>query len=250
MTTCLGGSFYVQDGIDHAFGFGIYAGGPTSWVDADGYLPAQVTTFHRSRAVVTITEFADRVVLGGNPYVAVYCRVTARESHRPATGPRSGPLGRTGPPQLAGRRRPPRPLGQPRLCGGRRSFRQQLSLAHLPGAGCHGGFDGHFAHMRSFSTGQLAHVAEVDTPDRQLDDAYRSGFIYTQIARSGTHLNTGVNGYQAEFSHDVIGILANLFTQGDDDNGTPCCWRLGTWWDPRVSTKTASGPTHGRGPST
>ncbi len=27
--------------------------------------------------------------------------------------------------------------------------------------------------------------------------------------------NTGVNGYESEFSHDVIGILANLFTQGD-----------------------------------
>src|SRR5262249_13611491 len=27
---------------------------------------------------------------------------------------------------------------------------------------------------------------------------------------------TGVNNYSAEFSHDVIGILANLFTQGYD----------------------------------
>ena len=25
---------------------------------------------------------------------------------------------------------------------------------------------------------------------------------------------TGANGYDTEFSHDVIGILANLFTQG------------------------------------
>ena len=38
------------------------------------------------------------------------------------------------------------------------------------------------------------------------------------IARSGIHSNTGVNNYEAEFSHDVIGILANLFTQGDYDD--------------------------------
>jgi hypothetical protein len=52
-------------------------------------------------------------------------------------------------------------------------------------------------------------------PDRALADAYRSGFIYTEIARNGIRSNTGVNNYEAEFSHDVVGILANLFTQGD-----------------------------------
>ena len=51
-------------------------------------------------------------------------------------------------------------------------------------------------------------------PDLSLADAYRSGFIYTQIIRSGDQLSTGANGYDTEFSHDVIGILANLFTQG------------------------------------
>ena len=61
---------------------------------------------------------------------------------------------------------------------------------------------------------QLAGIAEISVPDSSLDDAYRSGFIYTQIARSGDELHTGVNGYESEFSHDVIGILTNLFTQG------------------------------------
>ena len=41
-----------------------------------------------------------------------------------------------------------------------------------------------------------------------------AGFVYTQIARCGNQLNTGVNGYESEFSHDVVGILTNLFTQG------------------------------------
>jgi hypothetical protein len=68
--------------------------------------------------------------------------------------------------------------------------------------------------MRSFWNRELAGISEISVPDTALDNAYRSGFIYTQIARSGNALNTGVNGYQSEFDHDVVGILANLFTQG------------------------------------
>ena len=77
-----------------------------------------------------------------------------------------------------------------------------------------GGFDAHFAHMRRFWNAQLASIAQVTVPDTALVNAYKSGFISTQIARSGNDLDTGVNGYESEFSHDVIGILTNLFTQG------------------------------------
>ena len=81
-----------------------------------------------------------------------------------------------------------------------------------------GSFDQHFAHMRAFWNAQLSGIAQVHVPDQRLNDSYRSGYIYTQIARSGNDLDTGVNNYQVEFSHDVIGILANLFTQGDFDD--------------------------------
>ena len=78
-----------------------------------------------------------------------------------------------------------------------------------------GGFDQHFAHMRPYWNGQLAGIAQiVRLPIMSLVNAYKTGFIYTQIIRSGDELKTGVNGYDKEFSHDVIGILANLFTQG------------------------------------
>ncbi len=85
------------------------------------------------------------------------------------------------------------------------------SAAALAGAGT---FDQHFAHMASFWNDQLAAITGISVPDQSLDDAYRSGFIYTQIARSGDELHDGVNGYEAEFNHDVIGILSNLFDQG------------------------------------
>ena len=84
VVTCLGGTFYVLGRINTNFGFGIYSGTPTTWTLADGYLPAQITTFRRSGATVTITEFADRVVIGNHAYVAVYCRVF-RPAITPAT---------------------------------------------------------------------------------------------------------------------------------------------------------------------
>ncbi len=70
VVTCLGGVFYIQDvlfknygiGFGKNYGFGIYDGGPTTWTDADGYLPAQITSFSRDGARVSITEFCDKVV--------------------------------------------------------------------------------------------------------------------------------------------------------------------------------------------
>src|SRR5450755_2600227 len=40
-TACLGGSFYVPNGIDTTYGFGVYNDSPTTWTNADGYLPAR-----------------------------------------------------------------------------------------------------------------------------------------------------------------------------------------------------------------
>jgi hypothetical protein len=215
VVTCLGGSFYVQGDINRDFGFGIYTGTPTTWTLADGYLPAQITSFGRAGATVSITEFADRLVLGGNPYVAVYSRVTVQNPTDHVVvadpGPSRGLLPLTTAPDAV----------QPGtstvhdyvVAVDRFGNDYPWPTAHVLEAA--GGFDRHFAHMRAFWNRQLAQVAAVRVPDASLDDAYRSGFIYTEIARSGNDLNTGVNGYESEFSHDVIGILANLFTQGD-----------------------------------
>ena len=214
VVTCLGGSFSVQDGIDQTFRFGIYSGGTTRWVDADGYLPAQITSFRHDGADVVITEFADQVDVGGNPFVAVYCRVavsnptSAVVTADPQPSPGLIPLD-TAPDTLSPRAEVVHDyvVATDRF-GNSYPWPSAQALAAL------GDFDQHFAHMKAFWDQELTEIAGVQVPDTQLVDAYRSGFIYTQIARSGTHLDTGVNGYQGEYSHDVIGILANLFTQG------------------------------------
>jgi hypothetical protein len=214
VVTCLGGTFYVQDGINRNFGFGIYTGASMTWVDAGGYLPAQITTFHSSGATVSITEFADRVVLGGNAYVAVYSRVAVDNGTSMAVradpDPSPGLVALNTAPD---REAPGRSVVHDYVVAVDRFGNRYPwpARAALVGAG---GFARHFAHMERFWNRQLAQIADVHVPDASLDDAYRSGFIYTEIARSGDDLNTGVNGYESEFSHDVIGILANLFTQG------------------------------------
>jgi len=215
--TCLGGTFVVQDGpggLFQDYGFGIYAGQRTTWTDAAGYLPAQVTTFDDQGATVSITEFADEVVLGGNPFVAVYSRVHIANptghvvTADPEASPTMVPLG--GAPDAVP---PHRAVNHDYVVVADRFGR----LSPWPSAqalGSAGGFDRHFAHMRAFWSGQLAAIAQITVPDSSLVDAYKSGFITTQLTRSGNALDTGVNGYESEFSHDVVGILTNLFTQG------------------------------------
>lgn len=222
VVTCLGGVFYIQHnllkndaiGFGTNYGFGIYDGGPTTWTDADGYLPAQTTSFRRDGARVSITEFCDEVTLGGNAFVVVYSRVavtnpTGRviEAH-PEPSPGLVPL--TSAPDAVA---PHTSVDHDYVIASDRfgATYSWPSAAALAGSGT---FDQHYAHMSSFWNHQLAAIAGISVPDRTLDDAYRSGFIYTQIARSGDNLDDGVNGYEAEFNHDVIGILSNLFNQG------------------------------------
>jgi hypothetical protein len=222
VVTCLGGVFYIQDelyenlgiGSGTNYGFGIYDGGPTTWTDADGYLPAQITSFSRDGARVSITEFADRVVLGGAAFVAVYSRVAVMNptDHVIEANPEpsSGLVALDATPDTVA---PHATVDHDYVIaadrfGGTYPWPSSDALA---GSGT---FDEHFAHMANFWNGQIAGITGISVPDQSLDDAYRSGFVYTQIARSGDQLFDGVNGYEAEYNHDVIGILSNLFDQG------------------------------------
>jgi hypothetical protein len=218
VVTCLGGRFFVQGARNRTFGFGIYAGEPATWVDDQGYLPAQVTSFSYRRVAVSITEFADRVTIGGRSFVVVYARVTVTNptdaTAVAAPGPSRGLV--------------PLANAPDRVAPHSSAVHDYAIAVDRFGAAYHwpsptalqtaGSFSAHRSHMRVFWDAQLRKIAQVHVPDSSLDDAYRSGFVYTLIARSGIHSNTGVNNYESEFSHDVVGILANLFTQGDFDH--------------------------------
>lgn len=215
VVACLGGSFYLQDGINRSYEFGIYAGNPTTWTNASGWLPALVTRFPDGGTTVTITEFVDRVVLGGHPFALLYARVAVRNptSHPVTADPAPSP-GLVALASVSDRVAPGRTAVHDYVIAADR-FGGTYPWPSVPAMQGAGSFAAHFAHMLRFWVQQVSTIAQIEVPDRSLVDAYRSGFVYTQISRSGTHLDTGVNGYQSEFSHDVIGILANLFTQGD-----------------------------------
>jgi hypothetical protein len=217
VVTCLGGTFLVQDGPSGLFqddGFGVYDGQRTTWADADGYLPAQVTTFDDAGTTVAITEFADEVTLGGHPFVAVYSRVrvTNPTAHAVVVDPAASPA--LLPLDDASDSVPAHGSVNHDYVVLADRFGTAVAWPSNQALAGAGGFDAHFTHMRSFWNTQLHAIAAISVPDPALVDAYKSGFITTQITRSGDDLDTGVNGYESEFSHDVVGILTNLFTQG------------------------------------
>jgi hypothetical protein len=154
------------------------------------------------------------VLVGGHSYVGVYARVaiTNPTSHVIVAAP--DPSSALVPLRVAADRVAPNATAIHDYVVAVDRFGNQYPWPSTRALVAAGGFDQHYAHMRTFWDAQLHEIAQVDVPDQSLNDAYRSGFIYTQIARNGSHLDTGVNNYAAEFSHDVIGILANLFTQG------------------------------------
>ncbi len=208
----------IQDGPDGLFqddGFGLYDGQRTTWSDADGYLPAQTTTFPLRRGVtVSITEFADRIVVQGNPFVAVYSRVRVANDTGytvtvdPLASPALIPLDDS-PDAIS----PHSAVDHDYVVASDR-FASSEPWPGVNALRAAGSLNTHEAHMRAFWNAQLAAIAQINVPDRSLVDAYKSGFITTQLTRSGNDLNTGVNGYESEFSHDVVGILTTLFTQG------------------------------------
>jgi hypothetical protein len=220
VVACLSGSFVVINN-QQTYGYGLYDGSRTTWVNADGYLPALVTGFHHGGAAVTITNFGDKVTIGGHPYVVIYSRVSVKN-------PTGSPL-----------RIDPQPTANlvalssaPMTVPAHGTVNHDYAAVSDEFGGSYaaptaaqlraaGGYGRHFAHMRSFWNGQVSRLARIRRlPDMQLADAYRAGFIYTQITRAGADLKTGVNGYDKEYSHDVIGILANMLTQGFHSDGT------------------------------
>jgi hypothetical protein len=213
-TACLGGSFYVPNGINTTYGFGVYNYSRTSWTNADGYLPALVTSFASGGAQVSITNFGDRVVLGGHPYVLIYSRVAVHNPTSqsvtvdPQPTPGLIPLNAASSQVAPGTTADHDYVVAGDRFGGTYAW---PSTAQLQSAG---GYDAHFAHMRAFWDGQLSQTAQLTLPDSQLADAWKAGFIYTQIDRSGNALDTGTNGYHQEYEHDVVGILGYLFDEG------------------------------------
>ena len=229
VVACLGGSFWVDtsgpDGgpgsastaavTGTTYGYGIYDDSSTTWTNADGYLPALVTGFHRDGAAISITNFGDDVTIGGHAYVVIYSRVQVTNPTGQTISVDPQPSAGLVPLNSAPVAVPPHSAVDHDYAVASDRFGGSYAWPAAGALAAAGGYDQHFAHMRAYWNSELAGITQIQTlPDQSLVNAYKTGFIYTQIIRSGDELKTGANGYDKEFSHDVIGILANLFTQG------------------------------------
>ncbi len=220
VVACLTGSFVVINN-QQTYGYGVYDGSRTTWVNAGGYLPALVTGFHHGGAAVTITNFGDKVTIGGHPYVVIYSRVSVTNPTGKALTVDPQPTSNLTALGSASTTVPAHRTVNHDYAAVSDEFGGSYAAPTAAQLRAAGGYAQHYAHMRSFWNGQLSHLVQIrKLPDMRLADAYRTGFIYTQITRAGADLKTGVNGYDKEYSHDVIGILANMLTQGFRSDGT------------------------------
>ena len=220
VVACLSGSFVVKN-TKALYGYGVWDGSSTTWRNAEGYLPALVTGFHRDGAEVAITNFGDKVSIGGQDFVAVYSRVSV-------TNPTDQPI-TVDPQPTAGL--VPLDDAPDQVAPGATVHHDYAVFSDEFGATtpypsdsalqAAGSWDQHYQHMKDFWNASLDKLMRIERlPDPRLADAYRTGYIYTQITRAGSSLKTGVNGYDKEYSHDVVGILANMLTQGFHSDGT------------------------------
>ena len=136
--------------------WGVPPTGPTP----TGTCPRRSRTFQHDGTSVTITEFADRLVVGGHAFVAVYSRVAIenRTAHTIAADPQpaAGLIPLNNPPVLVqshSKTTHDYVITVDRF-GNRYAWPSRAALIAA------GGYDVHFAHMRSFWDAQLDQVGE------------------------------------------------------------------------------------------
>ncbi|MCX2951594.1 hypothetical protein [Lentzea sp. NEAU-D7] len=212
------GSFDVHSGPNTTVRFGIYNNpARVQWFNAGGYYPALTTQFERDNSTVTITNFGDRVTIGGRDFVAVYSRVRVVNhdtvAHVLDPAPTGGTHALTRPSTTI---QPGQTTDFDYVIAADR-FGQGYAWPTAAELVAAGGYDAHYAHMTSYWDGELAQIAQIRVPDPQLANAYRAGYITTNLVKDGNRLNVGENGYDAIFNHDLVGMLVQLLEAGDLD---------------------------------
>ncbi len=214
------GSFDIRDGRNITASFGIYqAPTPLLWYNDMGYLPSLVTQFERDTSTIKINSFGDKVVFSGRAYVVVYSRVSIYNhdsvSHTEDPAPSPNLLALNAAPNTvqAGQTVNHDYVIAIDRFGGSYSW---PSDAELRGAG---GWQAHYSHMQTYWNTKLSGIVQINRlPDSRLINAYKAGYIYTNIVKDGNNLNVGENGYGQLFDHDTIGILVDLLELGDFSN--------------------------------
>ena len=164
VVACLGGSFWVDtsgpDGgpgsastaavTGTTYGYGIYDDSSTTWTNADGYLPALVTGFHRDGAAISITNFGDDVTIGGHAYVIIYSRVRVTNPTGQTISVDPQPSAGLVPLNSAPVPVPPRSTVDHDYAVASDRFGGSYAWPAAGALAAAGGYDQHFTHMRAY----------------------------------------------------------------------------------------------------
>jgi hypothetical protein len=223
-----------------AYTYGLAAGqapaaGSVQWNEADGYLPAMITSFTRDNVAISITDFANEQTIGGTPVELVYTRVQVTNHGTAAV---SVPPGQSGPnlvelDSASDTVNPGRTVDHD-FVAAVDTFSTTTALpsvaAITPSRGNQGAlpYDAAYQHMAQYWNQQLSATPQLSLPNVALantnnlkdpgtaiDNAYKAAFIYTRIVQAGEAPYSGANNYAYLLNHDAPGILANAFEEGD-----------------------------------
>jgi hypothetical protein len=234
---------YQQQGQSYCgamYSFGVYdyglaagqapAPGSVQWTMADGYLPALTTSFVRNSVKVSITDFADKQTIAGNPVELVYTRVSVTNQGAAAV---TVPSGQSGPGLVELDSNPdavaPGATVQHDFVAAVDTFGSGQAL---PGTATLTSdalsYDRAFGHMAGYWNQRLSAIPTLSLPNimlpdtagladpgQAIDNAYKAAFVYTRIVQVASAPFSGANNYDWLLNHDLPGMLANRFALGD-----------------------------------
>ena len=228
-----GGTSYC--GAMYSFGAYDFGGAPgaqsVQWTEASGYLPAMTTTRAVGSVVIAITDFADKVTIGGNPFMLIYTRVAVTNNGTTAV---SVPPGGSGPNliQLTSSSLSTVQPGQTNdndFVVAVDNFGTGLALPTGTAlSGSAPDYNTAFSQMTSYWNSRLAatpsfslpnltlpNTGNLANPGTVLADAFRAGTIYDVMMQVGKSEFSAANNYAWLLNHDVPGELQAKFDSGD-----------------------------------
>lgn len=200
------------------------------WTMDNGYLPALRTSFTRNNVAIAIKNFANRVVIGGAPFVLVYTRVSVTNNSSAAvtvppggSGPNLVRLTPAGDTVQPGQTRNHDFVAAVDRFGASTAFPSTSTLAAQAPS-----YDTAYNQMASYWNGRIATTAQPTLPNvglpntgglagpgTALTNAYKAGTAYNSIVQVGKAPFSAANNYDWLLNHDIPGELVARFTSGD-----------------------------------
>ncbi len=230
------GWYWVRDSLNTLISFHISAypgynndvlSGKVKWYPHSGYLPCFITEFDDNweefgptdQMNVKISNFADKVTIDGNDFVIAYSRVSITNLMDREIYQNPGASGLLVPLNDPSRNIAPGTTTNFDYAIVIDRFGNDYKRPTSDQIKAAGSWDEHFQHMKEFWDSRLALITDISTPDQELNNAYKMGFIYTLIARDGPKsYNVAEIGYNVLFNHDYLGIYLSLLKLGFFEN--------------------------------